>query len=106
MGSHPGTVYPQVDRVGDVFKQEPLAAVGERGRVTMPAKFDELTPEQREAMARFAEEMAHAIQAMIDAFEAFGRACVEANEAMTATRQAWDDAAGHPTPGDDWQATT
>lgn len=65
-------------------------------RLNMPANFDELTPEQREAMARFAEEVSHAVAAMIDAFNAFARACVEANESVKALQDEWELANGGP----------
>jgi hypothetical protein len=66
-------------------------------RIPMPTDIDRMTPEQVEAMKRFSEEIAHAVQVMIDAFEAFGRACVAANEAVDAMHAEWEEQSGFPT---------
>lgn len=63
-------------------------------RIAMPDSVDELTPEQREAIARFAVEVSHAVQAMIDAFNAFAVACVEAQRRMDELHAEWQRANG------------
>lgn len=76
-------------------------------RMALPAGFNSLTPEQREAMARFAEEVSHAVAAMIDAFEAFGRACIEANARLDELNAEWERANGGPiTPDTDGDTPT
>lgn len=69
-------------------------------RIAMPKSVDELTPEQREAMIRFGVELSHAVQAMIDAFNRFAAACVEANRRMTELNTEWERANGGPTTPD------
>lgn len=56
-----------------------------------PFSADQLTPEQLEAMRHMAEQMTTAVQVMIEAFEAFSRACIAANEAVDAMKAAVED---------------
>lgn len=59
-------------------------------RMVIPGDITTLTPEQRAALEQLAERIVTHVRVMIDAFDQFTAACVEAQRSMEELRRDWD----------------
>jgi hypothetical protein len=58
--------------------------------MVIPGDITGLTPEQRAALEQLAERIVTHVRVMIDAFDQFAAACVEAQRSMEELRRDWD----------------